>query len=43
MKLLLDTQILLWAAGQPERLSVAARRLLELAVFDSAPPLSKVA
>ena len=28
MKLLLDTQILLWAAGQPERLSVAARRLL---------------
>ena len=28
MKLLLDTQILLWAAGQPERLSPAARRLL---------------
>lgn len=28
MKLLLDTQILLWAAGQPERLSVAARRQL---------------
>ena len=28
MKLLLDTQILLWAAGQPERLSVPARRLL---------------
>jgi PIN domain nuclease of toxin-antitoxin system len=28
MKLLLDTQILLWAAGQPERLSTAARRLL---------------
>ena len=28
MKLLLDTQILLWAAGQPERLTVAARRLL---------------
>ena len=28
MKLLLDTQILLWAAGQPERLSAAARRLL---------------
>lgn len=28
MKLLLDTQILLWAAGQPERLSVAARGLL---------------
>jgi len=29
VKLLLDTQILLWAAGQPERLSVAARELLE--------------
>ena len=29
MKLLLDTQILLWAAGQPERLSTAARELLE--------------
>ncbi|MEO7760972.1 MAG: type II toxin-antitoxin system VapC family toxin [Casimicrobiaceae bacterium] len=28
MKLLLDTQILLWAAGQPQKLSVAARRLL---------------
>ena len=28
MKLLLDTQILLWAAGQPGRLSRAARRLL---------------
>ena len=28
MKLLLDTQVLLWAAGQPKRLSVAARRLL---------------
>jgi PIN domain nuclease of toxin-antitoxin system len=28
VKLLLDTQILLWAAGQPERLSVAARKLL---------------
>lgn len=28
MTLLLDTQILLWAAGQPERLSAAARRLL---------------
>jgi len=26
--LLLDTQLLLWAAGQPERLSSAARRLL---------------
>jgi len=29
MKLLLDTQILLWAAGQPERLSRAARKLLQ--------------
>lgn len=26
MKLLLDTQLLLWAAGHPERLSAAARR-----------------
>ena len=29
MKLLLDTQVLLWAAGQPERLSAGARRLLK--------------
>ncbi|MCT7374809.1 type II toxin-antitoxin system VapC family toxin [Chelativorans salis] len=29
MKLLLDTQLLLWAAGQPERLSATARELLE--------------
>ena len=28
MKLLLDTQLLLWAAAQPERLSAAARKLL---------------
>ena len=28
MKFLLDTQILLWAAGQPEKLSKVARRLL---------------
>lgn len=28
MRLLLDTQILLWAAGQPERLSAPARKLL---------------
>ena len=27
MKLLLDTQLLLWAAGQPERLSAAACKL----------------
>ncbi len=26
MKLLLDTQLLLWAAGQPERLSPRAKR-----------------
>jgi PIN domain nuclease of toxin-antitoxin system len=29
MKLLLDTHLLLWAAGQPDRLSAAARALLE--------------
>ena len=29
MKLLLDTHLLLWAAGQPERLSVEARALME--------------
>lgn len=29
MKLLLDTQLLLWASGQPDRLSPAARALLE--------------
>ena len=28
MKLLLDTQVLLWAAGQPARLPTAARKLL---------------
>ncbi len=28
MKLLLDTQLLLWAAGQPERISKSARKLL---------------
>lgn len=28
MKLLLDTQVLLWAAGKPARLSAPARRLL---------------
>jgi len=28
VKLLLDTQLLLWAAGQPERLSARARRQL---------------
>lgn len=29
MKLLLDTQLLLWAAGRPERLSARARKLLD--------------
>jgi len=29
MKLLLDTQLLLWAAGQPDRLSVEAREAIE--------------
>jgi PIN domain nuclease of toxin-antitoxin system len=29
MKLLLDTHLLLWAAGQPDRLPDAARNLLE--------------
>lgn len=29
MKLLLDTHLLLWAAGQPERLSRAALKLLD--------------
>ena len=29
MKLLLDTHVLLWAAGSPERLSATARVLLE--------------
>ena len=29
MKLLLDTHLLLWAAGRPERLSQAARELIE--------------
>ena len=29
MKLLLDTQLLLWVAGEPARLSKAARRLID--------------
>lgn len=29
MKLLLDTHLLLWAAGEPKRLSATARRLIE--------------
>lgn len=45
MKFLLDTQILLWSAGQPELLSTAACKLLtdpqnEL-FFSSAHPVEK--
>jgi PIN domain nuclease of toxin-antitoxin system len=29
VKLLLDTQLLLWAAGQPERLGAASRRMID--------------
>jgi PIN domain nuclease of toxin-antitoxin system len=29
VKVLLDTHLLLWAAGRPERLSPAARQLIE--------------
>jgi PIN domain nuclease of toxin-antitoxin system len=29
MRLLLDTHLLLWAAGEPGRLSIAARRLMK--------------
>jgi PIN domain nuclease of toxin-antitoxin system len=29
VKLLLDTQLLLWAAGDPDRLPAAARALIE--------------
>lgn len=28
MKILIDTHLLLWAAGQPERLPISARRLI---------------
>jgi PIN domain nuclease of toxin-antitoxin system len=31
MKLLLDTHVLLWAAGEPARLSTSARRLINAA------------
>ena len=34
MKLLLDTHLLLWAAGQPDRLSAAARALIESAEIE---------
>ena len=40
MKLLLDTHLLLWAAGNPDRLPAAARRLLDdlqnVLIFSSA-------
>lgn len=45
MKLLLDTHVLLWAAGQPERLSTKTRRLLNdatNALFFSAVSLWEV-
>ncbi|HDM77160.1 MAG TPA: type II toxin-antitoxin system VapC family toxin [Deltaproteobacteria bacterium] len=45
MKLLLDTHILLWAAGQPERLSESARTLLtspENTLFFSAASLWEI-
>ncbi len=34
MRLLLDTHLLLWSAGQPDRLSAAARSLLEVPAND---------
>ena len=46
MKLLLDTQLLLWAAGQPQRLPADARDLIEDArneLMFSAASLWKVA
>ncbi|GAB7548622.1 type II toxin-antitoxin system VapC family toxin [Cupriavidus ulmosensis] len=46
MKLLLDTHLLLWAAGAPERLSGTARALLEAAdneLFFSAASLWEIA
>jgi PIN domain nuclease of toxin-antitoxin system len=46
MKLLLDTHILLWAAGNPERLSAEARALLndpENELFFSAASLWEIA
>ncbi|MCG6534890.1 MAG: type II toxin-antitoxin system VapC family toxin [Syntrophales bacterium LBB04] len=45
MKLLLDTHILLWAAGEPERLSDSARTLLtahENTLFFSAASLWEI-
>jgi PIN domain nuclease of toxin-antitoxin system len=46
VKLLLDTQLLLWAAGQPERLSPAAKRQLSNAeneLFFSAASMWEIA
>lgn len=46
MKLLLDTHLLLWAAGEPERLSKQARRLIDNAgneLLFSAASLCEVA
>lgn len=46
MKLLLDTQLLLWAAGDPNRLSPVARALIEApdnALFFSAASLWEIA
>ncbi|TCJ15979.1 type II toxin-antitoxin system VapC family toxin [Parasulfuritortus cantonensis] len=46
MKLLLDTHLLLWAAGLPDRLSVEARTLLEATeneLFFSAASLWEIA
>ena len=46
MKLLLDTHLLLWAAGAPERLSVEARVLIESSeseLFFSAASLWEIA
>ncbi|GIK36003.1 MAG: twitching motility protein PilT [Gammaproteobacteria bacterium] len=46
MKLLLDTHLLLWAAGMPERLSAPARSLLEAPdneIFFSAASLWEIA
>ena len=45
MKLLLDTHVLLWAAGQPEKLSESARTLLttpENALFFSAASIWEI-
>ncbi len=46
MKLLLDTHLLLWAAGDPERLSITARALIEAPeneLFFSAASLWEIA